>query len=503
MNLKDYKHIHLIGIGGINVSAIAKLMLAQGKKVSGSDLAATDLTRELEALGAKVYLGHKRENIAPDVGLIIYSDAVPQNNPERLVAEEKKIEVMSAFKFWGEYAKDKKVVAISGTNGKSTTTAMVGFIMAEAGLDPTVVVGTKVLQWGSNIRIGKSDWLVIEADEYHAHMLEFKPRIAVITNIAPDHLDYYKDLDDIVAHFQKWVEHLPKDGGAVINLNNPASKQLRFNAPVVTFSLGGAKGLRSAGLTVRSGYDSWTGDNSFNIVDDKKDWGIIDLSLPGTFNIENALAAAATADLLGIRRSKIRKALSMFKGTWRRFEIAGEYQGALVISDYAHHPDGVKATLEAARGWYPHQRLVLLYQPHQHNRTRKLFDEFVKSFDEVDELILAEIYDVAGRENSEDQKVSSKDLVEAIKARLRSSPPSSDGAGLPLLGEERESKNLSPFQGEGGVRVGAQHLTPDHISYAPDLQTAEQILRSKIQPDDIVIIMGAGDVDLVARNLAG
>ena len=478
MNLKNYKHIHLIGIGGINVSAIAKLMLSQGKKVSGSDLAATDLTRELEDKGARVMIGHKRENVGQDVDLVIYTDAISNDNPERQVAEERRIESLSAFKFWGQFCRDKKVVAISGTNGKSTTTAMMGLIMEEAGLDPTVVVGTKVLQWGGNIRIGKSDWLVIEADEYRGHMLELKPRVAVITNIAPDHLDYYKDLDDIIKHFQKWLEHLPKDGGVVVNLNDPASQRLRFSAPVVTFSLGGRKGLRSAGLTTQSGYNSWVGNTIFNIVDDKKDWGLVELRLPGIFNAENALAAAAGAELLGIKHKKIIKALKNFKGTWRRFELVGEYQGALIISDYAHHPDGIKATLKAARDWYPFHRIILLYQPHQHNRTRNLFDDFVKSFDKCDELILSEIYDVAGRSSAEDKTVSSKDLVEAIVARHPEHSPA-----------KRDEVE------------GSHHLTSDHISYAPDLQTAEQMLRSKIKKDDIVIIMGAGDVDSVARRM--
>ena len=470
MNLKNLKHIHLIGIGGINVSAIAKLLLSQGKKVSGSDLAATDLTRELERAGAKVYLGHKKENIAADVDLVIFTDAIPKDNPERVAAEERGLESMSAFNFWGEYAQDKKVVAVSGTNGKSTTTAMLGFIMAEAGMDPTVVVGTKVLQWGSNIRVGKSDWLVIEADEYHGHMLEFKPQLAVITNIAPDHLDYYKDLDDIIKYFQKWLEHLPQAASVVVNANDPASQQLVFTAPAVAFSRAGSQGLRSTGPKVFLAQGSSAGRTLFNIVDDKKDWGAVEMRLPGDFNIENALAAVAAADLLGIKHGKIIKALNKFTGTWRRFELVGEYNGALIVSDYAHHPDGIKATLSAARGWYPEARLVLLYQPHQRNRTRKLFDDFAESFDRVDELILAEIYDVAGRENSEDKKISSQDLAAAVKKHLA----------------------------EKGFQA---KLKPGHVSFAPNLESAEKMLRDKIQPNDIVIVMGAGDVDNTARRI--
>lgn len=389
-------------------------------------------------------------------------------------------------------------MAISGTNGKSTTTAMLGLIMEEAGLDPTVVVGTKVLQWGSNIRIGKSDWLVIEADEYHAHMLELNPYLVVLTNITPDHLDFYKDLADIVAHFQKWIDKLSANGGIVVNAQDPASQKLNLpnvvkrvygvpTGPLLPEEGLGILGVRSAGLTVKSGADNeWSGYVAFNIVDDQEDWGFVEMRVPGLFNVANALAAASGADILGIKRKHILVALSKFKGTWRRFEMVGEYNGALVVSDYAHHPDGIKATLAAARGWYPFKKIILLYQPHQHNRTRKLFDEFVASFDKADELILAEIYDVAGRTEASDQIISSKDLVEAIKSRL-------------AMTEDIISH--SSFRGEGWVMVGEQNLTSDHIFYAPDLASAETMVKEKVNKGDVVIIMGAGDVDKVARSL--
>lgn len=479
MNLKNYNHIHLIGIGGINVSAIAKLAKSAGIKVSGSDLVATDLTRSLEKDGIEVMIGHKKDNISPEVDLIIFTEAIPTDNPERAEAAAKNIESLTAFQFWGKYSQDKKVVAISGTNGKSTTTAMLGLIMEEAGLDPTVVVGTKVLQWGSNIRLGKSEWLVIEADEYHAHMLELNPYLVVLTNITPDHLDFYKDLADIVSHFQKWIDKLPADGGIVINAQDPASQKL--NLPNVTkrvYSVGGSENVRSAGLTVKSGADNeWSGYIAFNIVDDQEDWGFVEMRVPGLFNVANALAAASGADILGIKRKHILTALSKFKGTWRRFEMIGEYNGALVVSDYAHHPDGIKATLAAARGWYPFKKIVLVYQPHQHNRTRKLFDEFVTSFDKADELILAEIYDVAGRTEAADQIISSKDLAEAIKNHLRA---------------------LAPRVNEGEDKGG---LTPDHVFFTPDLASAETMVKERVNKGDVVIIMGAGDIDKVARNL--
>ena len=458
------------------MSAIAKLLKASGVKVSGSDVMASDITAELEKEGIQVSIGQKAENIAADVSLVIFTDAIPEYNVERKTAVQKNIRAISAFQFWGEYSKDKKVVAVSGTNGKSTTTAMLGLIMEQAGLDPTVVVGTKVLQWNSNIRIGKSDWLVIEADEYHAHMLELNPQLVVLTNITPDHLDYYKDLDDIVAHFQTWIDRVPSSGGIVVNAQDEASQKLKLpNALTRIYSVGGKENLRSAGLTIRSGHDSWAGYVAFNIVDDNEDWGKVEMRVPGLFNTSNALAAAGAADILGIKHKHIIKALDNFRGTWRRFELVGEYNGALVVSDYAHHPDGIKATLEAARGWYPFKKIVLLYQPHQHNRTRKLFDDFVTSFDKCDELILAEIYDVAGRSSEEDKAVSSNDLVKAIIDRH----PERSGSGV----------------------EGSSGLTSDHVSYAPDLESAEIMVKEKVGKGDVLIVMGAGDVDSVARNL--
>ena len=460
MNLKYYKHIYLIGIGGISISSIAKLFLHHKIKVSGFDAAQSDITREIADLGANVAIADKRAQLPEDADLIVFSEAVPESDPLRQQAKERKIKQLSGAMFWGEFSRGKKVIAVSGTNGKSTTTTMIGLILEQAGFDPTVVVGTRVGQWDSNIRIGKSDWLVIEADEYKAKMLNYTPQIAVITNIAEDHLDYYKDLDDIIAHFQKWIDTVPDSGFVVLNQDDKNSNHLKPRHARF-FGLKGNKGTRAVGRTVCSGIDSWVGDNDFNIVDDHDDWGLVKMNVPGAFNIQNAIAAAAASDAAGAGRKKIIKALEKFKGAWRRFEMVGEYNKALIVSDYAHHPAGIRATLEAARGWYPFHRIIVLFQPHHRNRTKKLFNDFVNAFDAADEVIISEIYDVAGREQSDDQSVSSKDLVEAIKT----------------------STSLQ------------------NVFYASNLSQSEALLKQKIRPDDVVIIMGAGDVDTVARDL--
>lgn len=474
MNLSNYNHIHFIGIGGISVSAAARLAKHLKKKVSGSDVAASGITKKLAREGIGVVIGHAARNIGEAVDLVVYSEAVQKDNPERVCARERGLAEMSVFEFWGAYAKDKKVIAVSGTNGKSTTTAMLGHILVEAGFDPTVVVGTKVIGWGSrpkagqpladNIRIGKSEWFVIEADEYAGHMHAFKPHIAVVTNIAADHLDFYKDVQDIQNHFERWLASVRPEGGMVLNAADAVSKKLSLShARVRRFGIVAEPGIiRAAGITQVVGHNGWDGTAQFNIVDDELDWGWVQLKLPGKHNIENAVAAAVAADMAGVPKKKIIKALSGFSGTWRRFERVGFCRGAMVISDYAHHPDGIRATLAATAEWYPFKRVVLLYQPHQHNRTKNLFSDFVTSFNEAHELIVSEIYDVAGREEADDHVVSSKDLVEAIQKKSPSA----------------------------------------HVHYAPDLKTAEQMVRKTLREGDVLIVMGAGDVDVVARNLA-
>ncbi len=456
MNFASSRCIHFIGIGGISVSAAARLARHLKKEVSGSDVAQSVITEKLAREGINIAIGHRAEHVGPRVDLVVYSEAVPQENPERAAAAGRGIRHMSVFEFWGAYAEHKKVIAVSGTNGKSTTTAMLGYILAEAGFDPTVVVGTEVLAWKSNIRIGTSDWFVVEADEYAGHMHAFKPYLAVITNIAPDHLDFYKDINDIKNNFERWLGTVAADGGVVLNAGDPVSRTLALrHSNVRWFGSSASDAARASGIVEVTDENGWDGIVQFNIVDNREDWGWTKLKLPGRHNVENALAAAIAADALRAPRKKILRALDNFTGTWRRFERVGFYRGALVISDYGHHPDGIRATIRAARGWYPFKRIVLLYQPHQHNRTKNLFNDFVASFDGVDELILAEIYDVAGREEASDQSVSSRDLVEAIP----------------------------------GAR------------YAPDLAAAERMVREIAREGDILIVMGAGDVDAVARNL--
>ncbi|NQU77162.1 UDP-N-acetylmuramate--L-alanine ligase [Candidatus Falkowbacteria bacterium] len=450
--MKKYKKVHLIGVGGIHVSALAKLLMSRGVKISGSDMEESDITKELQELGARVWIGHDEDNLqakegeiresrlqgGEEIDLVIYSDAVPEDNVERVKAKELSIPQMSSYDFIGELSKDYYTIAVSGTNGKSTTTAMLGLILEKAGMDPTVIVGTKVDEWGGNIRIGKSKYLVTEADEYKAHMLKLNSKMIVLTNIEEDHLDFYRDLDDIRKHFKKYVKKLSKDDILVYNKDDTNIVKLLHCSIARNISYSG------------------------------KDVGSLSLGVPGEFNRFNAAAAAVASKEMGVGDDVIKKSLEKFKGTWRRFEVVGEVSGALVISDYAHHPTAVHGTIEAAREFYKGRRLVIVFQPHQHNRTKMLFDDFVDAFSGVlpdDVVIISEVYDVAGRTNDEDKKVSSKKLVSAIIDRLEAK----------LLGQK--------------------------ILYAKNLEETRGLIVRTIKPSDVVLIMGAGDIDEVARDL--
>ncbi|MBU4332134.1 UDP-N-acetylmuramate--L-alanine ligase [Patescibacteria group bacterium] len=454
--MKDYKKIHCIGIGGIHVSALAKLLLSQGAEVSGSDLVKSKITEELQGTGADIIIGHDDAKLrkicetcenAKDI-LVIYSDAVPEDDLERMAAKKLGIPQMSSYEFIGELSKDYYTIAVSGTNGKSTTTAMLGLILEAAGMDPTVIVGTKVKEWKGNIRIGKSKprtrtssvrgkYLVTEADEYKAHMLKLNPKMIVLTNIEADHLDFYKDLDDIVKHFKEYVAGLPRDGVLIYNRDDVQITRL------LDYSI--------------------TKNVSFGV----EDVSSLKLQVPGEFNKYNAAGAASAAKELGISNEIIKKSLENFKGTWRRFERVGECRGALVISDYAHHPTAVAGTIKATREFYPGRRLIAVFQPHQHNRTRKLFDDFVSVLakSKADVIIVSEIYDVAGRTSDKDKKVSSKELAQ----------------------ETRNKK---------------QEIKDDaNVLYAKDLKETRSMILHYIKPEDVVLVMGAGDIDQVARKL--
>jgi UDP-N-acetylmuramate--alanine ligase len=456
--VSDLNKIHLVGIGGIGVSAVAKLLHALDKQVSGSDGGEpTTLTRDLEKRGIKIFYNHHEDNLPIDADLLIYSSAVPQDNPERLLADREGIEQLSYAEFLGELSLEKTTIAVSGTHGKSTTTAMIGKIFERAGLDPTVIVGTKVPGFDGNLRLGKSNLLIVEACEWQANMLKLSPQVIVLNNLEEDHLDFYRDLDDIKRHFQKFIDSLPlKKGFLAYNGDDENIASLIKSKGYATASWGldnDEVNFFGTNVKITSNQQSFTVDKQ-NYV----------LRVPGSYNVYNTLAAITVAKHFNIDDKIIAESLSEFTGTWRRFEIVGTAKnvaGTTIISDYAHHPTAVLNVIKATKEFYPNRRLVLLFQPHHYDRTAKLFADFVKCFDRSDVAVICEVYDVLGRQNDGIHTSSSKDLVEAAH----------------------------------------KNQPAKEIIYAPSVLESEKIVSNLLQPNDVLLVVGAGDIDKVARNL--
>ena len=381
IDLTKVKKAHFVGIGGIGVSAIARMMIGEGKKVSGSDSSDSLITKELEKLGAKVFIGHNAKNISGDIDLLVYTPAVNEENPELKKAAELNIPSFSYPEILGLVSKDKYTIAVSGAHGKTTTTAMIGKILIDAKFDPTVIVGSLLKEQGSNFVAGKGKYLVVEACEYKKSFLNINPKIIVITNIDNDHLDYYGNLENIKKAFGEFVAKLPEDGYLACDPNDENLKEIIKITKI-------------------------------NIIDYTKIKTDFNLKIPGEHNIKNAQAAVAVAEILGIDKKSAIKSLNNFFGTWRRFEYKGKTKnGVLVYDDYGHHPTEIKATLKGAREFFGGKKIWCVFQPHLYSRTKLLLKDFGKSFGDADEIILADIY--AARE-PKDENINSKMLAEEI-----------------------------------------------------------------------------------------
>jgi UDP-N-acetylmuramate--alanine ligase len=476
MDYNKLKKIHIIGIGGIGISAVAKLLLSQDKIVTGSDLNDSDIISTLKNFGAKIKIGlHKAENVTKDINLVIYTDAVPEDNPERVQSKKYKVESLSYFQFLGQFSNNKYTIAISGCHGKTTTTAITGLLLEKGNFDPTVIVGSKVKDWDGNLRIGDSEYFVVEGDEYRAHMMELNPKAIILNNLEFDHPDFYRDLTHYIDTFQDFVNKLPADGYFIYNRDDKNIKE-RLEIPnchVLTFGLEDP----SADLIVKN-IKIEHGRQIFRPIYKGQELRDFNLQIPGKFNILNALGASLMALELGVNPDVVKSTLAQYTGAWRRFEIIGKISdltpdknGALVISDYAHHPTEVAKTIQAAKEFYPDKRLLVVFQPHQIQRTKALFDDFVKTFAQspADVVILSEIYDVAGREEKDvTKRVSSNDLLDKIVIT--------------------ESKKLV-----AGVK-------PSLYYFASDLVETKAKILTEVQSNDVVLIMGAGDIDKVARE---
>lgn len=400
---------HLVGIGGIGMSGLARQLLARGYAVSGSDLKASDLTDALQATGVRVATGHDAANLPDGCTMVVRSAAVPDENPEVARAKEHGIPILSYAQMLGRLMQEKQGIAVAGCHGKTTTTGMIAYILSRAGFEPSFVCGGVIPQLGSNAAAGPGRHFVAEACEYQRSFLQLKPRCAVITNIEEDHLDYYRDIEEIVQAFREFAASVG-DGGVVIGgIDSPhvraVLKDLKGQGE--SCALEGEADWTAAKVRVENG--AWR----FEVLKYGRPFGEFSLGVPGQHNVSNALAAIAAATWAGVGRELIQLALSEFLGCARRFQILGERKGALVIDDYGHHPTEIQATLKAARERYPDRKIWAVFQPHQHSRTRLFLKDFARSFADAHLVLLPEIY--AARDTEADRKrVSSKDLAKLL-----------------------------------------------------------------------------------------
>jgi len=379
--MKNKKHIHFIGIGGIGMSGLARLFLHEGYTVSGSDRAPSAITEALQKEGVIFFDTQVQENIADDIDVVVYTEAMPKDHEELVAAKDAGIRTINYFEALGEAVNRYHLVAVAGTHGKTTTTAMLIDVFEEAGFDPTAIVGSLRGKTGSNFRAGKSKYAIVEACEYKRDFLTLKPQALVITNLEHEHVDYYKDLADVQNAFRDLAERVPEDGVVIANTKDPNVK------PVL-------EGLSCA-------------------VVDYTEYITPFLSLlqPGIHNQMNAAAALAVAMFEGVDREVATKALEQFAGTWRRFEYKGELNGAKIYDDYGHHPTEVQATIQGAHDLYPDRKVVVVFQPHTYSRLQELFEDFVTALKKADKVILVPVY---GAREEGGYSVSSEALAEKI-----------------------------------------------------------------------------------------
>jgi len=444
--------VHFVGIGGIGMSGIAELLLNLGYRVSGSDLKESEITKRLASLGGAIVLGHGAENVAPDVDVVVTSSAVRKNNPEVMHARDRGIPVIPRAEMLAELMRLKEGVAIAGSHGKTTTTSLIATVLAHAKLDPTAVVGGKLNALGSNAKLGKGQLMVVEADESDGSFLRLSPTIAVITNVDPEHLDYYGTVEALQQAFVDFADRVPFYGLAVLCLDHPVVQHLipRIGKRHTTYGLSPQAEWRAD--DIRHG----PFQSKFVVSVKGKQLGEVTLRMVGTHNVLNALACCAVAHELGIPFKTTAEALGEFAGVQRRFTVRGEVKGITIVDDYGHHPAEIRATLAGARGSFPQRRIVCAFQPHRYTRTRDLLGEFATAFNDADALVLTEIY---------------------------------------AAGED-------PIPGVSGARLHEAVKACGHrdASFADRAELARK-LRERVRQGDLVITLGAGDITHVGEEL--
>jgi UDP-N-acetylmuramate--alanine ligase len=446
MMFRSVKKIHFIGIGGIGMSGIAEILLDQGFSVTGSDKQLSEITERLEKLGAKVYEGHSPEHIEPDVDVVVYSSAVKMDNPEVQEAIRRKIPLIRRAEMLAELMRLKYGIGIAGTHGKTTTTSMVGLILIEGGFDPTVIVGGVLRDLGgTNARLGHGNFIVVEADEFDRSFLQLTPTIAVITTLEPEHLDCYGSVEELKNAFIDFANKVPFYGFVVLCLDEPMIQDImpKIKKKIVTYGL-------NAQADVQAIDPEFSGRKaSYTLIYKGKDYGRINLQVPGIHNIKNSLAGIAVGMELGIEFEKIKKAVERFRGVYRRFEIRAEVNGIIVVDDYAHHPTEIRAVLQAAKdGWK--RRVVAVFQPHLYSRTRDFYLDFGRSFFNSDVCVLTDVYPAR------------EEPIDGVSGKL--------------------------------IADAARDFGHKDVHYVPNKMELADYVLGLVKSGDMVIFMGAGDI---------
>ena len=443
---------YFIGVGGIGVSAIVRFFAGKGIRVSGSDIV---LPPSATLPFGQYFEGHSQEHVPSDASVVIYSPAVPQDHVERIRARELGIPELSYPEALAMVTREHNTIAISGTHGKSTTTALAGKLFQEGGFGASVIVGAEVEGWDHNYLAGSGDIFIVEACEYRRHMMQLDPQTIVLTNLELDHPDYYHDLADIKRAFREYIGKLSGENLLIINNDDANIRDIisGFDGMVVRYGIGEGGDLyaKNIGQSIT--------EQTFELVWHGSTIGTFTTTLPGLYNIYNILAACAVYLAYGGRSEKIQEVLSHFNGVGRRFEVLGTLENATIISDYAHHPTALRAVVEAAHARYAGKNILTIFRPHHRERTIKLMDDFIAVALSVPHLVLIEIYDVAGREEA--LAVSSEDIEKAVLSKN----PRAD------------------------------------IVFAKDMRAAEEIARRKVSDFDVILVIGAGDADQLARLL--
>lgn len=447
--MNTQEHVHFIGIGGYGMSAIARVLLEMGYRVSGSDEVRQELTEKLAARGARVYIGHQAEHVK-GADLVVYSSALPKDNVEMVAAEKLNIPIIHRSQMLARLLNARKGIAVAGAHGKTTTSSMIALVMEACGTDPTYIIGGEILNVGSNAKAGKGDYVVAEADESDGSFLQYHPTLGIVTNIEADHLENYGgSFENLKRAYAQFLSQVKEGGKAILCADDAYLREMlpMLKTPVITYGIDHEADYMARDIKLGDRYISFT------VVERGQELGRLELNVPGRHNVLNALATLITCLESGLTFAQVKEVIKQFRGAKRRFQVLGEVNDILVIDDYAHHPTEIEATIMAAKS--TGKRIIAVFQPQRYSRTFFLLDSFSRAFPEADEVVLTDIYSPVGEEQIEG--VSAAKLAEMIRA------------------------NSNP-----------------NVRYFPAKEDVLAYLRSSVHPGDLVLTMGAGDIWKVA-----